>query len=156
LRCADVIHFGHVEVHHFLVERIPVFVGKRWSCPVPSRWIGIEIASDETQLIDTPLEFGNRIRDRNALRLRKLAYTDKILRIQLAYAMDEIVAVLRPVAARGLVSNVMTHTRCERRKNRTVGAAVSLKFQLGAFEAFANLLISDLEAALGRHIRGIL
>src|SRR6266481_6056559 len=153
---ADMNHCGHVELDHFLVERIPKFIGKRWSSPVASRWIRIEIASDETQLIDTPLELRNRIRNRNALRLRKLAYTDKFLRIQLAYAIDQIVAMLRPVAARCLVSDMVSHPRRARRKNREVTAALSLKFQLRAFKAFANLVIGDLESALGRHVRWIL
>src|SRR5437899_11055934 len=54
---ADVNHCWHVELDHFLVERIPMLVGQRWGIPIASRWIRIQIAANKTQLLDASFTF---------------------------------------------------------------------------------------------------
>src|SRR6185503_11461739 len=73
-----------------------------------------------------------------------------------AHAIDQVVAVFGPVAAGGLVSNMVSHDRRARREDGDVGTTLTLQFELSAFKAFANLIVSDVERAFGRNVRGIL
>ena len=53
---ADVNHCRHVELDHSFVKRIPMLVGQWWGIPTASRWIRVQIASNKTQLLDTPFK----------------------------------------------------------------------------------------------------
>src|SRR5439155_21650014 len=108
----------------------------------------IEIAADEAEFLHAALQLRNAVRRRHARTLRKLAHTDELLRVESADAPDQLVAMLRPVPARGLVADVMAHTHCTRREDRNVGAAVSLQLQLRALEARADRVVADSEAPL--------
>ena len=66
-------HRRHVELDHLLVERIPVAVGERRRRPVAARRIRIQIAAHESELIHAARELIDRMRNRNAGRLRQLA-----------------------------------------------------------------------------------
>src|SRR5580765_2492295 len=61
--------------------------------------------------------------------------------------MDQVVAVLGPVPARGFVADVVGPGRRPWRENRDVGAALALQFQLCAFETFSNLIVRDVDFA---------
>ena len=63
---ADMNHRRHIEIDHFFVERIPIFVGQRRRVETATRWIRIQIAPNEPQLPNTSFKFGNRIQNRHA------------------------------------------------------------------------------------------
>jgi hypothetical protein len=65
-RRADVNHGRNVELDHRFVERVPPAVGQRRLLPVPARGIRIQIAADESQLVDAALELGNASFGRHA------------------------------------------------------------------------------------------
>src|SRR5687768_15007119 len=102
---------------------------------MPARRIRIEVASDKSKFIDAALELRNRILRRNSRALRQLAHRDEVLRIEIADAIDQIIAVLGPVLAGGFISDVVAHHGSPRRKDGDIRAALPLKLQLGAFEA---------------------
>src|ERR1700680_1650828 len=83
-------HRRDFELHTFFAERITTAVGESRFLPVAARWIGIQIAADEPQLIDATLEFWNAVAWRNAWRLRQLPDANEILGIQIADAMDHV------------------------------------------------------------------
>ena len=57
--------------------------------------------------------------DRHSVRLRRVANADEVLRVQLAYAMDEVVAMFRPVPVRRLIPDMVSHRRsAEKRSSR--------------------------------------
>ena len=152
-RRADVHHRGHVELHHFLVERIPVAVGERRRRPVAARRIGVEVAADESELVDAAFELANASVGRHTRRLRQLTDTDEVLGVQRADAMNQIIAVLRPVETRRRIADVMSHAGGARREDRHVGASLALELELRSLEARANLVIRDRNRALLATVR---
>ena len=72
----------------------------------------------------------------------------KLFGIERADAMNQIVAVLRPVQARGRIADVVGHRRGARREDRDVGAALALKLQLRVLQALTNLVVADVDGAL--------
>ena len=90
-----------------------------------------------------------------ARRLRQLADANEVLGEQPADAVDQIVAVTRPVQARGRVADVMRHRRRARREDRDVGAAIVLELEL-RLHALAQLIVADLKRAARRRGRRIL
>ncbi len=152
---ADVHHGGHIQLHHLFVERIPVAVSERRRSPVAPRRIGIQVAADETELVYAALQLLDAIFGRNAGRLRQLAHADEVTRVQRADAVNQIVALLRPVQAGGRVANMMRHGRSARRKNGDIRAALALQLELRAFQAFADLVVADVDGALGTRLRWI-
>ena len=155
-RTADMDHGRHVELNHFFVQRIPPLVGQRRVGPVAPRWIGVEVAADEAELLHAAFEFRDAVCRRNTGALRQLADADEIVRIQGADPVDQFVALLRPVFADRLSADVVAHADCARRKNRQVGATLTLDLQLCSFKALANLVIGDAELASGGHVGRIL
>ena len=117
--------------------------------------IWIQIAADEAQLVDAPLELPDAVGRRNARRLRELTDADEVARIQRADPVNQIVAVLGPVQARCRVTDVVRHRRRPRRKDRDVGAALTLELQLGALETLANLIVADDDGSLRRNVRRV-
>jgi hypothetical protein len=59
-------HRRHVELDHLLVERIPEAVGERRRRPVSARRVGIQIAADESELVDAALQLLDAIGERSA------------------------------------------------------------------------------------------
>ena len=147
---AHVHHRRHVELAELFVHRVPPLVGERRLGELAARGIGIEIAADEAEFLHAALELGDDAARIHARRLRQLADADEVLRIQLANAVDELVAVLGPVPARGLVADVMTHGAGARREDRHVGAARALQLELRVLETVADLVVADGDAALRR------
>src|ERR1017187_3236891 len=143
---ADVHHGGHIEFHHLLVQRIPMPVGQRRGVPMTSGRVGIEVAADEAQLAHAALELCRAVGRGDAGGLRQLADTDEVLRIQLAYAVDQLVADARPLRTDRLVAEMMPRRRGPRRKYRQVGAALALQFELRFLEAVADLIVADARA----------
>ena len=70
--------------------------------------------------------------------------------------MDQIVAVPRPVRAGGRVADVMRHGGRARRKDGHVGAALALQLQLRAFQALADLVVADVDLAVGGRLCRVL
>ena len=143
-------HRRHVELDHLLVQRIPPPVGERRVLPVAARRIGVQVAADEAELLHAALELRDAVRGRDAGRLRQLAHADEILRVERHAAVDQVVAELRPRAARRGVADVVRHPRRPRREDREIGAALALQLELRALEARAHLVVADLERALRR------
>src|SRR5258706_6078180 len=110
-RHADMHHRWYFQLAEFLVKRIPVTVGQRRRGPVSARWIGVEIASDEAELVDAAFELRDTGFHRNARALRQLADADEIVRKQIADAIDAIVGQLRPLLADLEVADMMSHAR---------------------------------------------
>ena len=155
-RRADVHHGRHVELDHLLVEGIPVLVGQRRRAPVAARRIGIQVAADEPELVDAPRQLPDAVGQRIGRCLRQLAHADEVLRVQVADAVDQIVAVLGPVQARRRVPDVMRHRRRARREDRDVAPPLALELQLRALEALADLVVADVDGALGPRGRRVL
>src|SRR5213594_1961367 len=153
---ADVDHRRHVELDHLLVERIPPLVGQRRVLPVAPRRIGIQVAADEAELLDAALELGNAVGRRHPRRLRELAHADEVLGKERAHAMDQVVAHLRPVQARGRVADVVPHAGGPRREDRHVGPALALELELGLVDRLPDLIIADADGALRAGARGLL
>ncbi len=60
--------------------------------------------------------------------------------------MDQIVADAGPVLTGSLGSDVVRHSGGAWRKDSDVGSTFALEFQLGAFQAFADLVVADFQA----------
>src|SRR3990172_5646236 len=63
--------------------------------------------------------------------------------------MDQRVAMLRPVAAGGFVSKMMSHAHRPRREDGEIGAARALQLELRPLQALADLVVGDVEPSLG-------
>src|SRR5262245_4399941 len=70
--------------------------------------------------------------------------------------MDQIVADLRPFLADRKITDVMAHAGCARRKDREIGTALALEFELSTRDALADLVIQHLEAGARRQRRLVL
>ena len=93
---------------------------------------------------------------RHARRLRQLAHAHEVIRVQLTHAVNQIVAVPRPVRTGRRVPNVMRHGRRARREDGDVGAALALQLELRAFQTFPDLVVADLDFAVVGRLRRIL
>ena len=142
-------HRRHVQFHHLFIKRVPPFVGERWICPVTSRGIRIEVAAYESKLFDAALKLADAGGRWNAGRLRKLAHADKILGVQRANPVYELIADTRPGGAGNRIADMMSHRAGYRREDGKVGAALALGFDLGVFQAFAYLVVADFGGGLG-------
>ena len=69
--------------------------------------------------------------------------------------MDEVVALLSPVQARGGVADVMAHPGRAGREDGDVGAAIALQLELGLLQRLADLVVADGERPSGGHVRGV-
>ena len=121
-----------------------------------ARRVWVQVAANEMQLFHTAFEFADAVGRRNARRLRQPADTDKVVGIQRASPANQIVANLRPLEACGCVPDLMAHADCAGRKDREIGAAFPLEFQLRVFETFPNLIVGDLGRFGRRRVRLIL
>ena len=90
----------------------------------------------------------------HALCLRQLADADKVFRIERADTMDQVVAVLGPMEACGGIADVVSHGGGARRKDRDVSSALALELELRAFEAFADLIVGDVQRCPLRAVEG--
>ena len=82
--CRDVDHGRDVELHHLLVDRIPLPVRQRRRGPVPARWVGVEVDADEAVFLDAFLHLGDAGFWIDARRLRQHRRADEAVRKQLA------------------------------------------------------------------------
>ena len=155
-RRAHMDHRRDVKLDHLLIEFVPPAVGKRRRRPVAAGRIGIEIASDEAELVDTALELLDAAVWGHPRRLRQLAHPDEIVGIERAHAMNHLVAQLRPGEADLEISDMVTHAHGARGEDGQIRAALALELELRPFEAFADLVIAHLERGLGRLLWGIL
>ena len=78
---------------------------------MPARWVRIQVAAHETQLLHAARQLAYRSGRIGAGRLRQLAYAHEITRKQGAHAMDEVVANPRPREADRSVPDVVAHAR---------------------------------------------
>ncbi len=154
-RGAHVDHRRHVELDHLLVERVPPAVGQRRLLPVPARRIRVQVAADHPELVHAALELGDAALGLHARRLRQLADADEVVRVELAHAVDEVVAQHRPLAARRLVADVVRHEARARREDRDVGPALALHLELRVLEALADLVVADDELGALRRLRRV-
>src|SRR3984893_9758421 len=155
-RGADMDHCRHVELDQFFVKRIPPAVGERRRVPVAARRIGIEIAADETKLVDAAREFADAILRIDAGRLRQLAHADEIVGIEGGEAVNQVVRNLRPFEAHAFVADVMRHAGRARREDGEAGAALALELELGAPDARAQLVVADLDGGWRGLLRRVL
>src|SRR5262249_50432080 len=132
-RHAHVDHRRHVELDHLLVERVPPLVRERRGLPVTPRGGGGQGAAEETEFLYAPPQLGDAVGRGYTRGLRELADAHEALGKQRAHAMDQIVALLRPVQAGRRVADVVPHTGRTRREDGYVGSAFSLQFQLCLF-----------------------
>src|SRR4029077_7600489 len=100
----------------------------------------VQVAADEAQLVDAPLELRDATLGTHARRLWQLADADEVVRVERAHAPDEVVAHARPFDARRRVADVVRHRARSRREDRDVGAALALHLELRAFETRADLV----------------
>ena len=111
--------------------------------------IRVQVAADEPKLVDAPFELADGVGERVAGSLGQLTDAHEVRGVQPADAMDEVVAVLRPMQARRRVTNMVRHGRGSRREDRDIAAALPLELQLGLLEALANLVVRDRERRFG-------
>ena len=148
-------HGRHVQLHHLLVDGIPVAVGERRVLPPAARRVRVQVAADEAQLVHAPLQLGDAVLGRHARHLRQLAHAHEVLRIELDRPMDQPVADARPLRCGGLVAELVRHAGGARGEDGKVGAALALQFQLRAFQALADLVVADAEVLVGGAARDI-
>ena len=153
---AHVDHGGNFKLHHLFVNRIPPAVEQGRIGPHAAGRIGVEVQADEAEFLDATLEFGNAVLRRHPGRLRQLADTDEILRIEADDPVDQLIAMFCPVLARGFIANVVSHTDGAGRKDGDVRAAFALHLQLRALQALADLVVGDAKRTLGRNMIRIL
>jgi hypothetical protein len=110
--------------------------------------VRVQIATDETQLHHTALQFRGAMDGSHPRRLRQLTHADEVIGIQIHHPVNEIVAGPGPTQAGGLVAHVMRHGGGTRRENRQVRTARPLQLQLRIFQTVANLVVAD------RRLRG--
>src|SRR5580658_7630581 len=152
-RTRYVDHGRHIELDHLFIEGIPVTIRQGWRGPVAAGWIRIEVAAYEPEFRHAAVEFRDRVRDGHARRLGKLAYTDKILGIQVRHALNKIVAGASPALRHRFVADMVRHGGCARGENRDVCASLPLQLQLVGLDSLADLVIADSRRTRRRQYR---
>src|SRR5262249_6026163 len=89
---------------------------------------------------------GDAVLWRDARALRQHRHADEVLREQRADAVDQLVAGARPGFADRRVAEVMAHAGGTRGKDREVGAALALAFELAALDRRTELVIGNSRA----------
>jgi hypothetical protein len=147
-RLTDVHHRGNIELDHLLVDRVPPAIGERRVGPHASRRVRVEVDADEAELVDAALQLGNAGLRRHAGELRQHADRHEVVRVELADAIDQVVPVLGPVDGGRVAAEVVGHGAGAGREERYVRTPLPLHLDLRAFQAFADLVIADLDATL--------
>src|SRR5580704_11043998 len=111
-------HGRDVELDQLLVERIPQAIGEWQPIPITPGRIGIEVAADETELLDAARQLADAALRIDAGRLRQLTDADEILRIELGQAVDQLVRYLRPFEADAFIADMVGHAGGPRREDR--------------------------------------
>jgi hypothetical protein len=115
--------------------------------------VGVEVAADDTELLDAAAQLGDRAVDRDAGGLRELADTDEALGVQLHHPGDQIVADLSPAGADGLVPDVVPHRRGAGGEDGQVDAALGHEAQLAGLDRLADLVVGDCRVGRGSLVR---
>ena len=111
---------------------------------MPAARIGVEVAADETQLLDAAAQLAHAGGKVRLGALRQHADADEGFGKQLRHAVDQVVAVLRPGLGHLLVADVMRHGGCARRKDRQIRTAFPDQPQLVVLDRLADLVIRNL------------
>ena len=114
-RRADVHHRRHVQFDQLLVERIPVAIDERRRGPHSARWIGIQVAPMNPKSLTHRSSSAMQLAS-GSLGVCGNWHADEVLREQRTNAMDQIVALPRPVEAGAGIADVMRHRRRARRE----------------------------------------
>jgi hypothetical protein len=154
-RGRDVHHGGHVELHHRLIERIPVLVGHRRCRPVATGGIGVQVAPDEAEFVDAPSQFVDHRTELAARRLRQLCHGGERLRVQLRDPMHQIIRGPGPRRCDRLVGDVVFHAGRLRRQQHQITAPLPQDPQLVEFDALPDLVVTDL-GDVGHRVRRII
>ena len=118
-RGAHVHHGRHVQFDQLFVNGVPILIGQRRRGPMTTRRVGVEVGTDKAH-VGTALQFAHAAGQRRAWRLRQLADTHEVLRVQAHATLDQVVANLRPLQTGGLGADVVRHGRRARRKDGQV------------------------------------
>src|SRR6516164_2245664 len=145
-RHADMDHRRNVVLDHLLIDRIPVAVAERRVLPMAAGGIGVQIDPDKPVFIDAAVDLGDTVLWRDARTLRQHRYTDKVLRKQRADPVDQLVAGAGPGFAGRRIAQVVAHAGGARRKDRQIGAALALHFELTTLDRLADLVVGDARA----------
>ena len=153
---ADVDHGGHVQFAQFLIEGIPIAVSQGRAAPVAAGRIRVQVAANEAELMHAALQLGDAVAQRGAGGLRQLRHAHEIVRVKPGDAVDQLVAMLGPVLGGVGVADVVPHPAGPGGEDGEVRAPLRLHLQLGALQAVTDLLVGDVDQALGAGIHGIL
>ena len=143
----DVNHGRNVVLHHLLVDRVPVLVGKWWRCPMTTRWVGVQVDADVAVLLHTFDQFRNAGFRVNAWALRQHGHGYKVVREKLADAVAQLVANGRPGRRHIEVANVVRHEAGARAEDGQVTATLFHQTQLICFNRLAQLVVADFQIA---------
>ena len=153
---ADMDHGGHVQFAQLLVEGIPIAVSQGWAVPVAAAGVRVQVAADEAELINAPLQFRDAVAQRRTGGLRQLRHAHEVARVEPCDAVDQFVAMLGPVFGGVGVADVVPHPAGPGREDGEVRAPLRLHPELVALQAVTDLLVGDVDKALGTGIHGIL
>ena len=151
----DVNHRGHVQLAHRFVDREPVFVRQRRMLEMPAARIGVQVAADHAEFLDTAPQFPDARLEPAPGALRQHAHAREGAGEQLRDAVDQIVAFLGPCFRYVLIPLMMRHPAGPGREDGEVGAALLDQFELVFLDRRADLVVRDIGIAWGRRARFI-
>ena len=141
-------HRRHIQIAHGLVERVPVSVAERQILPVAAGRIRIQVATDETHLVNAAAKLGDAGLDRCLRTLRQLADRHEIRREDIADAADQVIAMFGPGLRSAGIADMVAHPAGARRKDGDIRAAFLLHAKLVGLYALADFIITDRHHAL--------
>src|SRR5665213_3941112 len=109
-RLRNVDHRRDVELAELLVDGIPRPVKQRQAGPHAAGRVRVQVDADEAELVYRSLHLRDRVGWRRGRRLRQLGDTDKVLGVEVADAVDDVVGELGPDQAHLLVADVVLHS----------------------------------------------
>src|ERR1700744_6081773 len=109
--------------------------------PVASGRIGIEIKPGEAVVADAWFDLADAVLRRDAGRLRQHADADEVAREERADAVDQLIAGQGPGFAGRRVAQMMAHSRCARREDGKIGAALALHLELSVDDGLPDFVV---------------